>query len=115
MPAILFKSFYTELVEHYFRMAVRFVSVTKSQKWFEFTKAWLEKQSPDDKELLYFVFNRRFNRTMDGVNAYSDRRNSTMKRTLEYSNPYLVFSRLRDLEKEFAIEADLIGEQSNEI
>lgn len=40
MGQIKFKTFYTDLVEHYLRMAVRYRTVSKSssQKWFDITK-----------------------------------------------------------------------------
>lgn len=54
MGRIKTRFFYTDLVEHYFRMAVRYETVSKasSQHWFDTTKNWIDKLSD-----LYLISN----------------------------------------------------------
>ena len=49
-----FREHYTELVEHFFRMAVRHIEVTKKTPldWFKFTWNWIDKQSEEDKKFI---------------------------------------------------------------
>ncbi len=47
MGRIKLRWFYTDLVEHYFRMAVRYKTVSKasSQHWFDITTDWINELS----------------------------------------------------------------------
>lgn len=49
-----FREHYTELVEHYFRMAVRHKEVKQSSDfdWFLFTSFWIDSLSDKDKIAL---------------------------------------------------------------
>ena len=51
MGRIKLRWFYTELVEHYLRMAVRYKTVSKasSQHWFTITRDWIAGLSEKDK------------------------------------------------------------------
>lgn len=68
MGQIKFKTFYTDLVEHYLRMAVRYRTVSKSssQKWFDITKNWIKTLSDEDKKLIMFVFDKKFSLLLRG-------------------------------------------------
>lgn len=50
MGRIKLRWFYTELVEHYLRMAVRYKTVSKasSQHWFTITRDWIAGLSEKD-------------------------------------------------------------------
>ena len=105
MAQIRFIWYYTQLVEHYFRMTVRYEKVNKGppQDWFHFAKAWIERQSKDDKELIYFVFGKQFFNTIEGPYCY--KRDTPMFKKRE---------RLAVLERQFAIDGGLIGEENSQ-
>lgn len=72
MGRIRLRNYYTELVEHYFRMAVRYNNVAKdtSQKWYDFTVFWIEGLSDEDKKFIQFVFGKQFFATSEGLYCY---------------------------------------------
>lgn len=105
MGQIKFRWFYTELVEHYFRMAVRYKTVSKvsSQYWFDITKSWIDRLSDEDKQFIRFVFDKQFFNTAEGLYCYQSTDGMYVKRV-----------RLAELERQFALETGLIGENINE-
>lgn len=102
MSQIRFVMYYTQLVEHYLRMAVRYDRVDRNtpQDWFQFAKAWIEMQSNGDKELIYFVFGKQFFNTIEGLYCYNSDTPMFKKR-----------QRLAVLERQFAIDGGLIGDE----
>lgn len=94
-----YREHYTELVEHFFRMAVRYSSVDKQtpSDWFKFTQMWIDMQSEEDKVFIRFVFDYQFYKTSDGLYRYKC--NSTMREKRE---------RLSAIEKRFAVDGGLI-------
>lgn len=94
-----YREHYTELVEHFFRMAVRYSSVDKQtpSDWFKFTQMWIDMQSEEDKAFIRFVFDYQFYKTNDGLYRYKC--NSTMGEKRE---------RLSAIEKRFAVDGGLI-------
>lgn len=105
MERIKFHWFYTTLVEHYFRMAVRYKTVSResSQRWFALTKKWINSLNEEDKHFINFVFSRQFFNTAEGLYCFKSTDDMEMKRT-----------RLAILEKEFALATGLIGEADDE-
>ncbi len=103
MEHIKIRWFYTELVEHYLRMAVRYnvVSKASSQEWFDTTKEWIDSLSDNDREFIRFVFDKQFFSTAEGLYCYQRNENMYVKR-----------SRLAELEKAFALKSGLIGTDS---
>lgn len=103
MGQIKTRWFYTELVEHYLRMAVRYERVSKasSQHWFDITKNWIAGLSEKDKQFIQFVFDRQFYNTAEGLYCYQSVDDMYAKRI-----------RLGELEKDFALKCGLIGEGS---
>lgn len=101
MSRIQFNAYYTPLVEHYFRMAVRYERVDRNtpQDWFQFTKMWIDMQSNENKELINFVFGKQFFNTIEGLYCYESGTPFFQKRL-----------RLATLEKQFAIDGGLIDE-----
>jgi len=101
MPRIRFRWFYTELVQHYFRMGVRHDEVQGivAKRWLYFIKNWIDKLCEDDKKFIEFVFSCQFKQTEDGLAMFpgSD--------TLETRQ-----LRLAKLEKRFAVDAGLISQ-----
>ena len=95
------KPHFVELVEHYFRMAVRYpiVSEEVALYWFDFTTFWIEGLSKEDKDFIRFVFKRQFINTSDGLYHFKCDYGLSAKR-----------ERLWELEKRFAIDAELISE-----
>lgn len=104
MGSIRLKWYYTELVEHYLRMAVRHTKVSEatSNKWFVFTRKWIEKQSPEDKDFICFVFAYQFRKTIDGLNSFVCKEPTPLMAKRE---------RLSKLEKQFAIDSGLYEEE----
>lgn len=54
MEQIKSKPFYSELVEHYFRMSVRYPTAPPGMEdeklyWYDFTTFWIEGLSKEDK------------------------------------------------------------------
>ncbi len=100
MEHIKIRWFYTELVEHYLRMAVRYnvVSKASSQEWFDTTKEWIDSLSDNDREFIRFVFDKQFFSTTEGLYCYQRNENMYVKR-----------ERLAELEKAFALKSGLIG------
>lgn len=105
MGRIKTRWFYTELVEHYLRMAVRYktVSNASSQHWFDITKDWIDRLSDEDKQFIRFVFDKRFYRTIEGLCCFDNNRDLYFKRVW-----------LAELEKKFALEAGFISEYDTE-
>lgn len=101
MGQIKSKPFYAELVEHYFRMAVRYSIVPDGVQlhWFDFTTFWIEGLPKEDKEFIHFVFKRQFINTNDGLYHFKCDYGLSIKR-----------ERLWELEKRFAVDAELVGE-----
>ena len=99
MGQIKTRWFYTELVEHYLRMAVRYETVSKasSQHWFDITKDWIANLSDKDKQFIRFVFDRQFYSTAEGLYCYQCKDDMYVKRI-----------RLSELEKDFALKSGLI-------
>ncbi|MDD7279896.1 MAG: hypothetical protein PUH30_10265 [Oscillospiraceae bacterium] len=103
MEQIKSKPFYAELVEHYFRMSVRYPTAPPGMEdeklyWYDFTTFWIEGLSKEDKEFIRFVFKRLFINTGDGLYHYKSDCGMSAKR-----------KRLWELEKRFAVDAELIG------
>lgn len=94
-----FREHYTELVEHFFRMAVRYSRVDQNtpSDWFDFTRTWIDMQSEEDKAFIRFVFDYQFYKTGDGLYNFKGTQRMPEKR-----------SRLAALEKQFAIDGGLI-------
>ncbi len=103
MGRIKLRWFYTDLVEHYFRMAVRYKTVSKasSQHWFDITTDWINELSDEDKQFIRFVFDKQFFSTAEGLYCYQCKDDMFLKRV-----------RLAELEKDFALKCGLIGEDS---
>lgn len=103
MEQIKSKPFYAELVEHYFRMSVRYPTAPSRMEdaklfWYDFTTFWIEGLSKEDKEFIRFVFKRLFISTDDGLYHYKSDCEMSAKR-----------KRLWELENKFAVDAELIG------
>lgn len=94
-----FRQHYTELVEHFFRMAVRYAEVRGKapSEWLAFTQYWIDIQSEKDKQFILFVFDYQFCNTNDGLYQFKCAEAMPEKR-----------SRLAALEKQFAIDSGLI-------
>ncbi|MEG0751919.1 MAG: hypothetical protein RR998_02295 [Oscillospiraceae bacterium] len=107
MGSIKLKWYYTELVEHYFRMAVRYTKVSRQtpKDWFVFTRSWIGMQSAEDKKFILSVFAYQFRHTVDGLNAFACEEPVPLQAKRE---------RLALLEKQFAIDAGLFDENANE-
>lgn len=94
-----FREHYTELVEHFFRMAVRHIEVTEKTPldWFKFTRNWIDKQSEEDKKFIQFVFAYQFRDTNTGLYGFKCADAMPEKRI-----------RLAALEKQFSTDSGLI-------
>jgi len=106
MGRIRFKQYYTEVVEHFLRLSVRYTKVSRNTPldWFTFTNTWIEMQSEEDKEFIRFVFDRRYFSTLEGLACFESDTELSFKR-----------ERLALLEKQYAIDAGLIsGETDND-
>lgn len=103
MGQIKTRWFYTELVEHYLRMAVRYKTVSKAstQHWFDITTDWINELSDEDKQFIRFVFDKQFYSTSEGLYCYQG-----------MSDMYAKRIRLAELEKDFALISGLIGEDN---
>ena len=90
---------YADLVEHYFRMAVRHKEVkqTTDFDWFLFTSFWIDGLSEEDKHFIQSVFAREYFTTKDGLYHYRNGKTVSEKG-----------SRLAAIEKRFAIDSGLI-------
>ncbi|MBE5884399.1 MAG: hypothetical protein E7291_08310 [Lachnospiraceae bacterium] len=98
------KTFYTEVVEHFFRMAVRHenVSVDTPAARFRFTKRWINNLTEDKRVFIEFVFGDGNLSTMDALYAY--RGNTLMPM---YQKRVL----LSELERQYAIDSKLISSE----
>lgn len=105
MGRIKLRWFYTELCEHYLRMAVRYETVSKasSQHWFKITRDWIAGLSEKDKQFIRFVFDRQFYSTAEGLYCYRGDSDMHTKRV-----------RLMELEKAFALKTGLISEDQTD-
>lgn len=100
MGCIRLKQYFTELVEHYFRMAVRYDKIRGApvvQTWFDFTRMWIDLQSEKDKEFIRFVFDYRYRTASEGLYAFPSNDSFDLKR-----------KRLAAIEREYAIAGDLV-------
>lgn len=90
---------YADLVEHYFRMAVRHKEVKQSSDfdWFLFTSFWIDSLSDKDKQFIRSVFAYERLTTKDGLYQYKNGETMSEKG-----------SRLAAIEKRFAIDSELI-------
>lgn len=104
MSFLKFKTYYTALVEHYFRMAVRYKTVTNisTQNWHIFTNRWIDLQSKEDKKFILFVFDYQFRNTLDGLRCFEPTETLYAKR-----------ERLAKLEKQFATDSGVYDEVSD--
>lgn len=104
MPQIEFRQYYTTLVEHYFRLAVRSPRIKDrvSEMWQAVTLQWLNTLSNEDKEFIQQVFKYENRTTRDGL--------------LSYGGDYRINrARLYALEKAFAVYTRIIdGGEENE-
>lgn len=94
------KQYYTELAEHYFRMAVRYDEIRGTpevQTWFDFTQMWIDLQSKEDSEFIRFVFDYHYRTTSEGLYAFPSNDSFDLKR-----------KRLAAIEREYAIAGDLV-------
>ena len=98
MGQIEFKQYYTDVVEHFFRMAVRYKKIESrtSLDWFKFTKYWIARLPEEDRKFITFVFAYQFRDTFDGLRQCKCGDSLYAKR-----------KRLADLEKRFAIDGGL--------
>lgn len=105
MGRIKLRWFYTDLVEHYLRMVVRYKTVSKasSQHWFDLTTDWIKRLSEKDKYFIRFVFDKQFYNTPEGLYCYQSKDDIYVKRI-----------RLAELEKDFALKCGLIGEYNTD-
>lgn len=95
--------YYTPVVEHFLRMAVRYDRVSNAPRdWFRFAKYWIDTQSESDREFIKFVFSYKFFETIEGLNCYESNTPLFSKR-----------QRLAALEKQFTIDGGLIDENEN--
>lgn len=109
MARIKFYRVYTNLVEHYFRLAVRYeyVSKDRAQEWHTFTRTWFDCLTKEDYDFITFVFQSCYLRTDFALYEYVSPGNENLPKTVNYD---INRSRLYELERKFAIDAGLIGE-----
>ena len=115
MGRIRFKTYYCELVEHYFRMAVRNKTVYDDTPldWFIFTKEWIGMQSEEDREFITFIFGRGFYKTFDGMYCFGHEKSpSWLKGVNSYNLMNVMRDRLCKLERDYAIAAKLVNPDS---
>lgn len=95
------RRFYTNLIEHFLRMGVRYESVQGDapKQWHEFTTNWIDKLYEDDRNLIEFIFSRMSPTTNYGLSNFPSSESFEEKQT-----------RLYKLEQKFAIDAELISE-----
>lgn len=99
------RTYYQALVEHYFRMAVRYKQANSptAQKWCYFTRQWIEKQSEADKRLILVVFDSRYRTTNEGIHSYNNGESINQR-----------YARLSAIERQFAIDINLIDNKQEE-
>ncbi len=105
MGDIRFKWYFTAVVEHFMRLAVRYREATSptSQHWLSFAQNWIERQSAEDMDFIRFVFAYQFRNTEDGLRQF----------VCKEPMPFLVKREwLARLEKQFAIDAGLYEEDT---
>lgn len=95
------KRFYTNLVEHYLRMGVRYETVQGDapRQWHEFTTNWIDKLYENDRNFIEFVFSRMSPTTNYGLTDFPSSDSFEEKQ-----------ARLYKLEQKFAVDAELISE-----
>lgn len=105
MGRIRFKRFYTDIVEHYLRMAVRhhFVKGSVPQEWHSITTKWIEGLSEEDREFIRFVFDRKHYNSFEGCSCFQNGEVYDFK-----------LNKLALLEKQFAIDTGLYFEPEDE-
>ncbi len=98
MGRIQFKQYYTTLVEHFFRLAVRYPNAqgVRPAKWYKFTTDWINKQSEEDKVFIQSVFDRNNYYTSDGLHRFDNGETFEVKSRM-----------LHRIERQFAIDARL--------
>ena len=102
MGRINFKHFYTDFVEHCFRSTIRkWNGCGANEDWINFTTAWIEMQSEEDKEFILSVFNGKYYATSEGLACYHPEEDYLLKRR-----------RLHNLERAYAIAGGLIDEST---
>lgn len=110
MGRIRFYMVYTDLVEHYLRLGVRYEKARHYQceDWHKFTKEWLSTLDTEDNLFLNFIFGSRFRRTDFGLYEYVHPGNERLEKEVNYE-----FNRqkLFGLERKFAVDAGLINEK----
>ena len=124
MGRIAFKRFYTELVEHYLRMGVRYERVQgdTTKEWFRFTKSWLDSQTEEDKDFLTFIFGRDYHNPVEGMYCYRRTEEERAQRAEQWRTKPVYCKtlmseykhKLYELERRFAIDSELISEELNE-
>lgn len=114
MGRISFRRFYTETVEHFFRMAIRNDSVKGDTPldWFLFTKSWLGTQEESDREFLEFIFRKDFRTPMEGIYCYLHEKDDLNRLWLHDYQIEEAKKRLTELERAFAIAGELITEET---
>lgn len=112
MGKIYFKQHYTMLVEHFFRLGVRYEYTSKvtPKSWFLFTKEWIKTQPAEDVDFLNFIFGKEFTNPVEGMYCYK-RRPGTGSETAVASIDQMK-RRLFELERSFAVAAGLINDIS---
>lgn len=104
MARFYFKQYYTTVVEKFLATVVRykFRNSYIPEEWYNFTTAWIDMLSESDKELIYFVFDEKYDNSYAGVSCYP-------------GNDFLLkYRRLYDLERKYAIAAGLLADDSGE-
>ena len=93
-------AYYTELTEHYLRLAVRspVIKDDVSKQWHYIASLWIFSQSPEDQAFIEEVFKYEHRRTSDGLKAVPGSYTGNRKR-------------LDKLLKEFAINIQLYSEE----
>lgn len=121
MGRIWYKRYYTDFVEHCFRMTVRYnrVEGENAKKWYNFTKQWLATLPDEDSDLIRFVFKKEFYSPIDGmycylrkdmtIDSFNDRDRQMYKFDLERMR-----MKLSEIEREFAISVGLYGLDENQ-
>ncbi len=95
-----FRDYYTDLVEHYFRMAVRYEAISdrsKKHQIFLFTKRWLARLPEEEQQFVNTVFGNELFNTIEGIKNYHSALSLIEKRTL-----------LAEIERKYAIDMKLI-------
>ena len=102
------KTYYTEFVEHCFRIAIRFDDSKEmgasAQHWITVTREWFSIIPDEDQTLISYLCGKEFRTCLDGLYSFEDEH--AYNRNL---------CRLRALERDFAIYAGLYDERKRYI